>query len=102
MLNAADPQYYKALADNFRGQGERVDVYLGAVDYQAERAALLQVVPRLEANPAANIRPGSAQFWYPAFIQWVDTQVCLTSNVLYCVQLYTAGEQQWQLAAAGG
>jgi len=83
-------QYYKALADNFRGQGERVDVYIGGVDYETNSEELLKISPLLSANKY--IREDSIQFWYQGF---VDSQPEPGLSFLQSVGQFLASRPQY-------
>ena len=93
-------KFYRSLADNFRGQGERVDIYLGNIqsrfpyfrwglylypgdiNYETNMEELDKIVPSLSDNEY--IRDDSLQFWYSDF-QVISPSliVKLTNEKLY-------------------
>jgi len=65
-------QYFKALGDHFSEQGERVDVYVGNIDYETNRKELEKLVPFLQENKY--IRNESIRFWYNDFLEYLESQ----------------------------
>ena len=74
--------YYKIVKEVFPEHGERVELYIGQVNYTNANAKLLQIENVLKSSPY--VRSDSIQYWYPKFYR----DCCLIEPADYCIDYF--------------
>ena len=71
--------YFKTVKEVFPEHGERVEVYIGQVNYSASADKLLNIEHVLKDSPY--VRTDSIQYWYPRF----HKDCCMYDSAYYCI-----------------
>ena len=73
-------KFYKTLGDHFDGQGEKVEVYIGNINYQDNMEELNKIPKLFEENEF--IRQNSIEFWFTNFTMYYESQVEISEQKL--------------------
>ena len=65
--NSYQVHFYEGINEFYPDNGERVQVYIGDIDYWTHHDEMIRVQEAMDES--LYIRNGSIQFWYPIFYQ---------------------------------